>query len=173
MKPSPALATLLHILWGGLFGLIVSGGAAIVQYNTTYGINIPQDAIVFSLAVLTGMGSAAISTWNNIRQSPALPIVESEATSVLAANANTLAQQAHMRLDGVITWLNNHSQYHAGLAPAPQPQQPLTGPAVSRAVTTPAARPPQAIPFPPPTANTAPHVSFGDTGMTPVVPPSV
>lgn len=171
MKPSSAAVALLHIVWAGLFGLILAGGAAVVQYNTTYGINISQDAIVFATVVLTGIGSTLLSIWNNVRQSPALPVVEAEATSVLAANANTLAQQAHTRLDGVITWLNNHSQYHAGLAPAPQPQQPLTGSAVSRAVTTPASRAPQAIPFPA-TQNTTPHVSFGDTGMVPVVPPS-
>lgn len=116
MKLSPAFATLLHIIWGGALGLIIAGATAVYQYNTKNGINFGQDAILFALTVVTGLGSTALATLHNIQASPALPVAESEV-------ASTLAQQAHQRIDAIITWLENHSQEHA-LQSAQKPAVP-------------------------------------------------
>lgn len=112
MKLSPAFSTLLHIVWGGVFGLLISGGAAISQYNATNGINISQDAAVFALAVLTGLGSAGISTWNNIQKSHAWPVAEKEVEDAATAQYKQFAQDAQSRLSNIEAWLQSHIQAH-------------------------------------------------------------
>lgn len=119
MKLSPAFSTLSHIIWSGIFGLIIGGGTAVFQYNTTHGINIEQDATLFALTILTGLGSAIIATWNAVQKSPALPEAEKEVESAATVAATQLAQQAHGRIDEVIRWLQNHMQQ----AHAPMPVQ--------------------------------------------------
>jgi len=132
MKPlSPALTTLAHIVWGGIFGLLISGGAAISQYNATNGINIPQDAAVFALAVLTGIGSASIATWNNIKKSPALPVAEAEVESVAKDQFNQFAQSVHGRLSTIEAWLQSHIQTHAASVPSTPVQAPQSAPVPS------------------------------------------
>lgn len=110
MKISPAFATLSHIIWSALFGLIVSGGTAVIQYNSTNGINIPQDASIFAIVILTGLGSTALATWKTIQKSPALLVAEAEVASVATAKATQLAQSAHGRIDEIVVWLQAHMQ---------------------------------------------------------------
>lgn len=113
MKLSPAFTTLLHIVWSGIFGLLVGGGSAVVQYNTTHGINLEQDAISFSIAVLTGLGGTVISILHNVQTSPALPQAEAEVGSAIDAEARQIAQTASNRIDQVVTALQSHFQDHA------------------------------------------------------------
>lgn len=113
MKLSPAFTTLLHIVWSGIFGLIIGGGTAVIQYNTTHGINLEQDAMLFALTVLTGLGSTAISILHNVQASPALPQAEAEVESAIATEAKQLAQDASNRIDQVIVALQSHFQDHA------------------------------------------------------------
>lgn len=126
MKLSPALSTLLHIVWSGLFGLIIAGGTAAVQYNATNGINFGQDGIIFATVVLTGLGSTLIAIWSNIQKSPALPLAESEVQAAITQEVRDLASGVHTHIDSVVSWLDAQLQ-------KPQTQQ------ASQSVNTPSA----------------------------------
>lgn len=134
MKLSPAMATILHIIWSGLFGLIISGGTAVYQYNATNGINLEQDAILFALAFTTGLGSTAISILHNVQASPALPLAEKEIEDGLATEAHQLAMEAHTKLDQMSAWLTTHMQTHNTMVPA-MPVQSASTPSSLRPVT--------------------------------------
>lgn len=162
MKISPAFSTLLHIVWSALFGLIISGGTAVIQYNSTHGINIEQDAILFALVITTGLGSTAIAAMRAIQQSPALPVAEKEVEDAIATSAKQLAQNAHVRLDQLSDWLQAHMQEHTIVV-----QKPATPPAISPVRLEP--MPVQSTPVAAVTPNTPP-VGFVPLTTVPAMP---
>lgn len=158
MKITPAMSTILHIIWSGVFGLIVGGGAAVVQYNSVHGIDVGVDVSLFAGMFLTGFGSMAIATWHNIEKSPALPQAEKDVEAQAVVAVEPLAQQAHERLDQVVKWINSHATQHSTA-----PVQPVV--AKPQQNTTPVSAPtPQVVPTNAPPANaqlltTLPNIS--------------
>lgn len=106
MKVTPAMAVILHIVWSGLLGLIIAGGTAVIQYNSLHGINIPQDASLFALTLLTGLGSTLISIWHSAQTNSALPQAESD-----------VAGQIQAALEARITPLENALKSHTHPTP--------------------------------------------------------
>lgn len=155
MKLSPSFSILLHVIWSGIFGLILSGGTAVFQYNTVHGINVEQDATLFALTMLTGLGSTLIATWHNIQASPALPVAEQEAETTIATGASQLAQSAHARIDQIIASLQSHMQEHAVViqktptpsALSPVRLEPMPVQSMPVAATTPNTPPVDAVPL--------------------------
>ena len=162
MKPTPAQSILLHSMLSAAVAIMAGFGMSIAQFYFAHG----QDLILTGSFAIGSFAAtfAAIRTavWHAAITSPALPQAEQD----LGNQALQVATQAMQRVGDLTAHVTNNVMplLHQHSAP----QQPLTGPAVSRAVTTPAARPSQAIPFPPPQSTPVAH--FGETGMMPVPP---
>lgn len=139
MKPTSAQATLLHAVLSAAVAVIMGFGMSIAQFYFAHG----QDLILTgSFAVGSFAATFAVirtAVWHAAITSPALPQAEKDTES----QALQLAQAAMGRIEALLPFIHQH----------PAPPQPPSGPVVSRAVTTPAARPaPQASADQPPQA---------------------
>lgn len=151
-KPTSAEITILHIIVSTALACIVGVLNVGAQYYYAHNLDLWQTLLFVGPTLVGSLGAMRLAVWHAVQSNPALPQAEQDLGNQALAEVRSLAS----RVQPLFTHTHN------------PPQQPA--PVVSRAVTTPAARPPQAIPFPAPAST--PHVSFGDTGMTPVVPPS-
>ena len=167
-QPTTSQMTVLHSILSAAVAVIIGAGTAGTQFYLSHGQDLWLTFVFFGGTLGTTFAAIRVAVWHAIITSPALPQAEKDSES----QALQVATQAMQGVGNISAHITNNIMPLLHQHPAPQPQQPLTGPAVSRAVTTPAARPPQPITFPASVANTAPHVSFGETGAMPVVPPS-
>lgn len=158
MKITSAQMTILHLIFATCIAAIIGAISAATQYYFSHGQDLWLTLVFFGSTLATTFGALRYAVWHAVQSSPALPQAEKDTES----QAMQVAQAAMNRIEALLPFIHQH----------PAPPQPPSGPVVSRAVTTPAARTPQAITFPQPSASatSAPHISFGDTGQMPVVP---
>jgi len=157
MKPTPAQATILHLIVSAFVAGIIGALSSGIQYYYAHGQDLWLTLVFIGTSFPITFGAIRVAVWHAVQSSPALPQAEHD----LGQQALQLAQQAMANVENLaanVAPLFTHTH--------PTPAQPV----VSRAVTTPAARAqaPQPIVFP---QSGASHISFGDTGQMPVVTP--
>lgn len=153
-KPTPAEIVILHVIVSTALASIVGVLNIGAQYYYAHNLDLWQTLLFVGPTLIGSLGAMRLAVWHAVQSSPALAQAEQDLGNQALAEVRALAS----RVQPLYT--------HTHASPS-QPAQPA--PIVSRAVTTPAARPPQAIPFPPPQSTPVAH--FGETGVQAAVQP--
>lgn len=156
IKPTTAEMTIFHLFISALAAALIGALSMYIQFYTAHGQDLWVTLAFIGASFPVVFGGIRASVFNAIRTSPALKQASQDFGQQALTEVRTLAANVQPLFT------------HTHASPS-QPAQPA--PIVSRAVTTPAARPPQAIPFPPPQSTPVAH--FGETGVqAAVMPPS-
>lgn len=101
VKLTTSQIAILHLIWSGIVGLLISVGSATWQYNATHGFNLVQDGSYFLICLLTGAGSAYASILHNVQSSPSAPQAAKDTEQDAKAVGESMVAP-------VIQWLNSN-----------------------------------------------------------------
>ena len=158
MKPTKSEIIILHIIVSTALASIVGVLDVSAQYYYQHNLDLWQTLLFAGPTLVGSFGAMRLAIWHAVQASPALPQAEQDLAQQALAEVRNLAASVST---SVLPFMHQH----------PAPAQPPSGPVVSRAVTTPAARAqaPQPIVFP---QSGASPISFGDTGQMPAMTPT-
>lgn len=113
MKITPSETTILHAVLSVAVATLIGASTAATQFYFNHGQDLWLSLAFFAGSLPATFATLRYAVWHAIQTNPALPQAEKDVESALAQEASQTAQEAHVKIDQIIYWLQQHMQGHA------------------------------------------------------------